>query len=79
MGGLGKRRFATWEQLVKKGRHRRYEEARQAKRAFNAPLEKCEECGGDSERGHASWCLVSIEEIDDDEELEAKGAYPPTT
>ncbi|MGC8465116.1 MAG: hypothetical protein ACP5O0_04190 [Acidimicrobiales bacterium] len=47
---------------MKKGRHRRFEEARKAKRAFIEPLRKCEECGGNSEEGHASWCMAYLEE-----------------
>ena len=51
-----------WELLVKKGRHRRYEEARMAKRAFVKPVVRCVECGGDSVRGHADWCMAATEE-----------------
>lgn len=47
---------------MKKGRHRRFEEARKAKRAFIGVPQKCEECGGDSEEGHASWCMAALEE-----------------
>lgn len=57
---------------MKKGRHRRYEEARQAKRAFNFPVEKCVECGGDSQRGHASWCLAGV---DEDEEFDSESPF----
>lgn len=54
---------------MKKGRHRRFEEARKAKRGFIEPQTRCEECGGDSEEGHASWCLAYL----DDEELYGDG------
>lgn len=47
---------------MKKGRHRRFEEARKAKRGVTEPLRRCEECGGDAEAGHASWCLAAAEE-----------------
>lgn len=47
---------------MKKGRHRRFEEARKAKRAFVEPKERCVECGGNGEDGHASWCLAVVEE-----------------
>lgn len=47
---------------MKKGRHRRYEEARMAKRAFVKPVVRCVECGGDSVRGHADWCMAASEE-----------------
>lgn len=53
---------AIGEWLVKKGRHRRYEEARMAKRAFVKPVTRCVECGGDSVRGHADWCMAASEE-----------------
>jgi hypothetical protein len=51
---------------VKKGRHRRFEEARALKRTSETDLdalleerdpEPCPECGADPGRDHASWCL----------------------
>jgi len=53
--------------VVKKGRHRRYEEARAVKHT-SAPLqlddvgfviqvEPCPECGAEPGAPHASWCL----------------------
>jgi hypothetical protein len=50
---------------VKKGRHRRFEEARALKRTsddLDAILEKrddepCPECGAGPGHDHASWCL----------------------
>lgn len=61
---------------MKKGRHRRYEEARQAKRAFNLPVERCVECGGDSQRGHASWCLAAVDDVEEEEELDTGRPSP---
>jgi hypothetical protein len=55
---------------VKKGRHRRYEEARSLKRSSEPSLndlidradeQSCPECGADPGHDHASWCLVEIE------------------
>lgn len=48
--------------LVKKGRHRRYEEARKAKRGIPVPLTRCDECGGDAVHGHATWCMAHVSE-----------------
>jgi hypothetical protein len=65
--------------VVKKGRHRRYEEARAVKHT-SAPLqlddvgfvklEPCPECGADPGAEHASWCLHEdlAEEVADDDE-----------
>jgi hypothetical protein len=45
---------------VKKGRHRRFEEARAFKlRPAELPPEPCAECGADPEDDHASWCLAT--------------------
>jgi hypothetical protein len=44
---------------VKKGRHRRFEEARALKRAPENNTEPCAECGADPEDDHASWCLAA--------------------
>jgi hypothetical protein len=58
---------------VKKGRHRRFEEARALKRNSDLDLaaifdsesaEPCPECGAEPGDEHASWCLF---EADDDE------------
>lgn len=58
--------------MVKKGRHRRYEEARAVKRASSElqlgdvgfiEVEPCPECGAEPSTEHASWCL---HEDDDD-------------
>ena len=52
---------------MKKGRHRRFEEARALKR-FEAEdvVEPCAECGAEPGADHASWCLA-MEDLDDDE------------
>lgn len=51
---------------MKKGRHRRFEEARALKRSPEAISEPCAECGADPEDDHASWCMAgedSFEEV----------------
>ncbi|HLI16167.1 MAG TPA: hypothetical protein VKV23_08980 [Acidimicrobiales bacterium] len=54
---------------MKKGRHRRFEEARSLKRAVEVTPEPCPECGAEPEERHASWCLY--EQLGDEaEELE---------
>jgi hypothetical protein len=52
---------------VKKGRHRRFEEARALKRSNEVTVEPCPECGADPEDEHASWCLATQDEDDEDE------------
>jgi hypothetical protein len=56
---------------VKKGRHRRFEEARALKRNSDLDLaaifdadsaEPCPECGAEPGSEHASWCLFEAEE-----------------
>jgi hypothetical protein len=65
------------EPVVKKGRHRRYEEARAVKHT-SAPLqlddvgftrvEPCPECGAEPGGEHATWCLHDeVEELDEEE------------
>jgi hypothetical protein len=56
---------------VKKGRHRRFEEARELKRerAIETIVEECPECGNAGE--HASWCRATEDEIDPYAEEEA--------
>ena len=57
---------------MKKGRHRRFEEARALKRSsepsFNDLLDRadersCPECGADHGHDHASWCLATSDEL----------------
>ena len=59
---------------MKKGRHRRFEEARALKRSGdldvegilgNVPSEPCPECGSDPGKPHASWCMH--DELEDDD------------
>jgi len=49
---------------VKKGRHRRFEEARALKRSTEPRVEPCPECGTMPGDEHASWCLY--EEADEE-------------
>jgi hypothetical protein len=51
---------------VKKGRHRRFEEARALKRLTEEDVEPCPECGAMPEADHASWCLA-MEDLEDEE------------
>ena len=60
---------------MKKGRHRRFEEARALKRSsepsFNDLIDRadersCPECNADPGHDHASWCLVSTEDAPQD-------------
>lgn len=64
---------------MKKGRHRRFQEARDLKRGFETVAEPCVECGAEPGSEHASWCLamedeevegaeVEGEEVEDEEE-----------
>jgi hypothetical protein len=50
---------------VKKGRHRRFEEARALKRTVEVVVEPCAECGAPPDEEHASWCLAT-EDLDPD-------------
>ncbi len=50
---------------MKKGRHRRFEEARSLKQAAPVHVEPCAECGADPEDEHASWCLAMEDEEDE--------------
>jgi hypothetical protein len=60
---------------VKKGRHRRFEEARTLKlgqqgdttvRDTEDAAEPCPECGADPRKGHATWCMAESEELDEE-------------
>ena len=55
---------------MKKGRHRRFEEARALKRSTEPRVEPCPECGAAPGAEHASWCLYEEpdEEAGDDDE-----------
>ena len=48
---------------MKKGRHRRFEEARAFKlRTPELTPEPCAECGAEPDDEHASWCLATEDE-----------------
>ncbi len=47
---------------MKKGRHRRFEEARALKRSTEVVAEPCPECGAEPDDEHASWCLATEDE-----------------
>ena len=50
---------------VKKGRHRRFEEARSLKRSVATANRRCPECGAEPEDEHASWCLAEADELEE--------------
>ena len=50
--------------IVKKGRHRRFEEARSLKRSFGGEAVSCAECGAEPEDIHATWCLAEEDSYD---------------
>lgn len=52
---------------MKKGRHRRFEEARALKRSNDPVIEPCAECGAVPGADHASWCLATAD-IDEEPE-----------
>ena len=57
---------------MKKGRHRRFEEARALKRSNALDIDRifgddeaeeaCAECGAEPGHDHATWCLVDVDE-----------------
>jgi hypothetical protein len=49
---------------VKKGRHRRFEEARSLKRSTANSSQRCPECGAEPEDVHASWCRAEEDQYD---------------
>jgi hypothetical protein len=51
--------------VVKKGRHRRFEEARSLKRALVTSHRRCPECGAEPDDDHAEWCLAEVEELEE--------------
>lgn len=57
---------------MRKGRHRRFEEARALKRLNEPDEEPCAECGADPEDDHASWCLAPVEDMLDEKEAAEK-------
>ncbi len=55
---------------MKKGRHRRFEEARAFKlRSMELTPEPCPECGAEPDDDHASWCLAT-EATEDEGDLD---------
>lgn len=55
---------------MKKGRHRRFEEARAQKRQLltnELSQEPCAECGAQPGDPHATWCLAEADEDDEGE------------
>ena len=50
---------------VKKGRHRRFEEARSLKRSVATDSRRCAECGAEPEDEHASWCRATEDDFDE--------------
>jgi hypothetical protein len=68
---------------VKKGRHRRFEEARDLKRAVKTvetEVEPCAECGAEPGKEHATWCLAMEDDENGDEDEEAlDGSDSPGT
>ena len=46
---------------MKKGRHRRFEEARSLKRSIATANKRCPECGAEPDDEHASWCMAESE------------------
>ena len=63
-----------WEPQVKKGRHRRFEEARALKRSSETFTEPCVECGAPADEACASWCLARVLD-DEDEDVEPEGVH----
>lgn len=65
---------------MKKGRHRRFEEARAQKRQLliNEPLseEPCAECGAEPGDPHATWCLATEDDEAFDEGQENTPGAP---
>ncbi len=57
---------------MKKGRHRRFEEARALKRTVEVIVEPCAECGAPPDGEHASWCLAT-EDDDLDPDTDGDG------
>ena len=49
---------------MKKGRHRRFEEARSLKRSTTEATGRCAECGAEPDDVHASWCLAEEDQYD---------------
>ncbi|MGD0320517.1 MAG: hypothetical protein ABSC00_02755 [Acidimicrobiales bacterium] len=50
---------------MKKGRHRRFEEARSLKRSVMTAQKRCAECGAGPDDEHASWCMAESDELEE--------------
>jgi len=50
---------------VKKGRHRRFVEARELKRTTGPRAVACDECGAEPEDVHAEWCRAEEDRFDE--------------
>lgn len=61
---------------MKKGRHRRFEEARSLKRSVATANRRCPECGAEPDDEHASWCMAEADEFADIVGGGAAGADP---
>ena len=59
---------------MKKGRHRRFEEARALKRSIDVAPEPCAECGAMPGADHASWCLATEDAEQEDDGWGPSGA-----
>ncbi len=67
---------------MKKGRHRRFEEARALKRSNEVIIEPCPECAAEPGADHASWCLATEAEEDpyaDDGRGDGPSSVPGTS
>ena len=58
---------------MKKGRHRRFVEARELKRSTGPRATTCPECGAAPDDVHAEWCLA-----EEDRYEEILGSLPPS-
>jgi hypothetical protein len=68
--------------MVKKGRHRRFEEARDLKRAVSTAeteAEPCPECSAEPGQEHASWCLAMEDDHDDEDDEDEDELGPKRT
>ncbi len=59
---------------MKKGRHRRFVEARELKRSTGPRATTCAECGAAPEDVHADWCMA-----EEDRYEEILGSLPRTS
>ena len=65
---------------MKKGRHRRFEEARALKRTVEVVVEPCAECGAAPDAEHASWCLATEDlDLDDDDSPDYESPASPAS